>query len=188
VGTRLILSADKQIVPKLAALPSVKVINPYSEPSLDNNVASGIINATFLNNDHHLDGSGQIIGIADSALDKGRNDGTILADFRGRIIRIHPRGNPNDPRDFNGHGTHVAGSVLGNGANSNGKIKGMAPGAKLVFQSVMDPEGGLGGIGDDLYSFFQESYDDGAVLEKVMATIILYRLMQMSLLLTIEIS
>ena len=38
--------------------------------------------------------------------------------------------------DIDGHGTHVAGSVLGDGTDSSGNIKGMAPEARLYFQSV----------------------------------------------------
>ena len=38
--------------------------------------------------------------------------------------------------DTNGHGTHVAGSVLGDGTDSSGNIKGMAPEARLYFQSI----------------------------------------------------
>ena len=159
---RIIIFADTQIVSKLAALPSVKAINPYTPPRLTNNVASGIINVDVLRNDHHLDGSGQIVCVADSALDKGVDDASMLEDFRGRIIKIHARGNPNDPRDLDGHGTHVAGSVLGDGANANDKIIGMAPKAKLVFQSLLDDEGGLGGIPSNLNDLFEQAYNDGA--------------------------
>ena len=82
------------------------------------------------------------MAIADSGLDKGVNDDIIHKDFRGRILKIYALGNPEDPRDFNGHGTHVAGSVLGDGSSSNGKITGMAPAAKLIFQSILDSRGG----------------------------------------------
>lgn len=58
------------------------------------------------------------------------------------------------------HGTHVAGSVLGNGTRSNGQIKGAAYEASLIFQSVMDSEGSLGGLPDDLNELFRQAYDD----------------------------
>ncbi|MEV4625352.1 S8 family serine peptidase [Micromonospora sp. NPDC049523] len=43
--------------------------------------------------------------------------------------------------DFNGHGTHVASTIAGSGAASDGQEKGVAPGAKLVVGKVLDGEG-----------------------------------------------
>ena len=43
----------------------------------------------------------------------------------------------NSPYDHNGHGTHVAGIIAGNGQVSKGKYRGMAPDAKLVGIKVM---------------------------------------------------
>jgi|TARA_Y100000310_G_scaffold255224_1_gene262559 subtilisin family serine protease len=45
----------------------------------------------------------------------------------------------NDPMDYNGHGTHVAGTVA-----ANGNITGIAPDAKIVAVKVFD-DGGSGG-------------------------------------------
>jgi len=45
------------------------------------------------------------------------------------------------PYDDNGHGTHVAGTIAGNGFDSNGKEAGMAPGAHLVALKVLDQDG-----------------------------------------------
>ncbi|MFB7177292.1 S8 family serine peptidase [Streptomyces sp. NPDC056257] len=43
--------------------------------------------------------------------------------------------------DFNGHGTHVASTIVGTGAASDGKEKGVAPGAKLLVGKVLDDNG-----------------------------------------------
>ena len=43
-----------------------------------------------------------------------------------------------------------------------GAIQGTAPGAQLILQSLLDPNGGLGGIPADLNDLFQTTYDDGA--------------------------
>jgi subtilisin family serine protease len=43
--------------------------------------------------------------------------------------------------DANGHGTHVAGIVAGRGWASNGKYKGIAPGASLVIVKAFDKTG-----------------------------------------------
>jgi serine protease AprX len=45
------------------------------------------------------------------------------------------------PYDDNGHGTHVAGTILGNGHDSYGFKAGMAPGAHLIALKVLDGNG-----------------------------------------------
>jgi serine protease AprX len=45
------------------------------------------------------------------------------------------------PYDDNGHGTHVAGTILGNGHDSYGYKAGMAPGAHLIALKVLDGSG-----------------------------------------------
>src|SRR5205823_2664927 len=45
------------------------------------------------------------------------------------------------PSDENGHGTHVAGIVLGSGNESNGLFTGVAPAANLVAGEVLDKNG-----------------------------------------------
>jgi subtilisin family serine protease len=79
------------------------------------------------------EGEDQIVGVIDSGIDKDHRD------FQGRIIaaiREVTTVRPNDTSDYNGHGTHVTGSILGNGTASNKKIRGVAPKVKLFFQSV----------------------------------------------------
>src|SRR5581483_11858131 len=44
-------------------------------------------------------------------------------------------------KDFYGHGTHVAGIIGGNGANSNGLYKGIAPQVNLINLRVLDENG-----------------------------------------------
>jgi hypothetical protein len=67
-----------------------------------------------------------------------------------------------DWSDPDGHGTHTAGSILGDGSASGGQYKGTAPGAELVHQSVMDYNGGLDGLPLDLGDLFLQTYDLGA--------------------------
>jgi serine protease AprX len=47
----------------------------------------------------------------------------------------------NSAYDDYGHGTHVAGIIAGNGYESGGKHKGIAPGARLVGLKVLDANG-----------------------------------------------
>src|SRR5262245_2680298 len=45
------------------------------------------------------------------------------------------------PYDDNGHGSHVAGIILGNGFDAQGKQSGMAPDADLLALKVLDKDG-----------------------------------------------
>src|SRR5262245_59266938 len=145
-GNHLVVFADAAQIAAIAGIPEVREVNPYAPRMLHNNVATGIMHADALQNNHGLDGSGQIVAIGDSGIDTGVNDATMLDDFEGRVVSIFALGRPGDASDPQGHGTHVAGSVLGNGTNSNSRIRGTAFNAQLVFQSLMDSTGGLGGI------------------------------------------
>ena len=139
--------------------------------------------------DTRLDGTGQIIAVSDTGLDTGLNDGKLHPDFRGRVAFLkswpvnpswqsylkHP-GAGDDAADRNsGHGTHVAGLALGSGAASQARLRGVAPGARLVFQAIeqyveIKPElqaqlaSGyfLAGRPLNLRELFQESYEQGA--------------------------
>ncbi len=71
-------------------------------------------------------------------------------------------GRVNDASDPHGHGTHVAGSVLGSGAASGQKYRGAAPAARLFFQSLLDSKGKLGGLPLDLNDLFDEAYQQNA--------------------------
>ncbi len=145
----------------IASWPEVVFIERYQPFSLFNDVAAAIIDVPPIWN-AGFHGEGEVVGIADTGLDTGVNDAGLNRDFQGRVQALIALGRPNDASDPHGHGTHVAGSVLGDGANSGGQIRGMAPAARLVFQSIMDPAGRLGGIPDDLNVLFQQAWDAGA--------------------------
>jgi subtilisin family serine protease len=54
---------------------------------------------------------------------------------------IAPTTENDDPLDDYGHGTHCAGIAAGTGKVSDGKYKGVAPGAKLMAVKVMNGQG-----------------------------------------------
>ncbi len=157
------VSLDPTQVEQLAAMPEVKWIEPYLPSELHNNIAVGIMDVRPVWDNHGLDGEGEIVSVADSGLDTGVNDATMHDDFEGRIVAIYDRVGDGANDVNSGHGTHVAGSVLGNGARSGGAIRGPAYAARLVFQAIeRNSNGSLDGIPADLNQLFQQAYNDGA--------------------------
>src|SRR5690606_4133390 len=49
--------------------------------------------------------------------------------------------NKNEPYDDNGHGTHVAGIIAGNGYSSRGKYTGIAPEANILAIKALNKRG-----------------------------------------------
>ena len=89
----------------------------------------------------------------------------MLADFAGRVVNIRATvvKAPANGADLNNHGTHVCGSIAGDGANSNGTLRGMAPAARLTVLS-MGPNNtdGLSVPADLVTGVFTDAYNDGA--------------------------
>jgi serine protease AprX len=145
-------------------------------------------------------GTGEIIAIADTGLDTGIKE-TLHDDLRMQVLHIksYPFNDQAEAwekwRDRvsnidescsaadlrSGHGTHVSGIAIGNGSRSNQQIKGIAPDAQLVFQSLERTfqwskeelrrrqilglplrEDNLFGIPTDLLSLFSFAYQHGA--------------------------
>lgn len=80
-------------------------------------------------------GDGATVAVLDTGYDPAHPDLKSVvdksADFTGVGIQ-----------DKAGHGTHVASTIAGSGAASNGRYKGVAPGAHLLIGKVLDNFGG----------------------------------------------
>lgn len=152
-------------LPGLAELDEIREIHPVPVRQLFNNVARGILEATVVVSGTTYDGTGEIVAVADTGFDMGDTTSPHPA-FTGRVDKLYALGRtaPDRADDPHGHGTHVCGSVLGDGNSTTmgGAIQGTAPGAHLIVQSLLDSGGGLGGIPADLNDLFQPTYDDGA--------------------------
>ena len=151
---------NSQVLSDLALLPEVDVIAEYVKPVLYNDAARRILGVDSGQGNPSVcvqqDGNAQIVAVADTGIDDTHPD------FAGRIVAKVARGRANDTSDPAGHGTHVAGSILGDGSASNGQYKGIAPKANLFFQSLLDANGDLGGLPLDLNDLFDEAYQGGA--------------------------
>jgi serine protease AprX len=161
---RFYLLENSDLLDELALLPQVALIEQYVPPKLHNDVARRLLgidadtvdpSSSIVSNISET-GDGQIVAVADTGIDEHHPD------FQGRIAGIVALGRPDDYSDPNGHGTHVTGSVLGDGTASDGQIRGTAPKAKLFFQSLLDESDGLGGLPIDLGELFNEAYLAGA--------------------------
>ncbi len=160
-GDALLVNCNAAQVPALLRVAGVRALERQRTVEIDNQRAGVILGTNevrrfgrvdFLVN---LDGTGEIVGVFDTGLDSGAAL-TAHTDFHvagapgtSRVISVNNLnlGGTASAADIDGHGTHVAGSILGNGANAPlptpatptaSVPRGMAPAARLVFTSVND--------------------------------------------------
>ena len=135
----------------------------FTEPSsnlvLANDYARNIARIDEVVNNHNsgLDGTGEVAAISDSGLDSDHGD------FTGRLLTIYNNFGPdNSGADMNsGHGTHVAGIMLGDGSGDS-TYQGMAPATTFQFyQLEHDQSGNLARWGS-LYDMFRHSRQQSA--------------------------
>ena len=159
--TKVRLSVQERYLGDIAAIDEVRVIQEVPDVKLRNNVARPILNASVVVSGTTYQGDGQIVAVADTGFDRGSAVNPHPA-FTGRVVRLYDLGRPGKSDDPDGHGTHVCGSVLGDGTSSKmgGAIQGTAPRAQLVMQSLIGPTGGLSGIPTDLNDLFGPPYLD----------------------------
>ena len=141
---------------ELAMQPSVSVIrfNPVFE--IGNNNARSHMKANNMQSyfTTDLDGSGQIVAVADSGLDEDHGD------FGSRVVANNDVINDGSTADrWSGHGTHVSCSVLGDG--SRGSYAGVAPAAQLYFQAMENDNTG-NFQSPSLNSLINSAYSAGA--------------------------
>lgn len=185
----------RKAIAALSAVHGVRAIRERTLKRTSNDVAAAIMQtaASTANAGLGLSGRGERVGVCDTGLDTG-DPATIHPDFAKRVVSItsYPitadlaqyiknPGGDDGPADLDsGHGTHVAGSILGNGTASTGvaglakPIRGLGYRAKLVFQAVeqevkwknpadLKAYGRylLAGIPNDLAVLFADAYKKG---------------------------
>ncbi|MEU9290751.1 S8 family serine peptidase [Streptomyces sp. NPDC048275] len=81
------------------------------------------------------DGKGVKVAVLDTGVDAGHPD------LAGKIAESTSFVPDQAVQDGHGHGTHVASTIVGSGAASDGRLKGVAPGAELLVGKVLNNAG-----------------------------------------------
>ena len=125
------------------ALETIGRLPGVSSVSLDRRIhgtlerTAATVGASWVRENLGLDGTGVGIAIVDSGVANWHDD---LGN--GRVARFVDFVNFQAAAyDDYGHGTHVAGIIAGNGHDSEGRRRGIAPGASLLVEKVLDASG-----------------------------------------------
>ncbi|USK41245.1 S8 family peptidase [Cytobacillus firmus] len=118
--------------------PDVNFIHYDYKVRANLNTATAAIGSREINNNFGLTGKGITISVIDSGIYRHYD----LITPANRIVGFADFVNGQTvPYDDNGHGTHVAGAIAGNGTASSGTYRGVAPEANLVGVKVLDSQG-----------------------------------------------
>jgi subtilisin family serine protease len=143
-----VLDLPNGVLRKLAAHPDIFRVHDNRPIKTHNYRTSVTVGATTVRDTMGLTGAGIGVAIIDSGITTWHDDLTNQSNS------VYPYGNQRvttfvdfvngrtQPYDDNGHGSHVAGIIAGNGYDSNNDEKaGIAPGASLVSLKVLDANG-----------------------------------------------
>ncbi|GIF69142.1 peptidase [Asanoa ishikariensis] len=101
-----------------------------------------------------LDGRGVKVAVLDTGVD------ATHPDLAGQVIEARNFSDSSDAVDRHGHGTHVASTIAGTGAASDGRRKGIAYGAHLLVGKVLGDTGS--GSESQIIAGMQWAVDSGA--------------------------
>ncbi len=128
---------------RLADNPNIEYISFDSKVFALLDIATASIDANF---PHEMGYLGE--GVTVAVIDTGTSPHNDLTKPNNRIVGFKDFiNNKTSPYDDNGHGTHVAGIIAGNGYSSRGKYAGVAPKANILSIKALD-ENGSGNTSD----------------------------------------
>ena len=121
-------------LPRTPAVRAISLDRPV-RGTLERTTAA--VGATWVRQNLGFDGAGVTVAIVDSGVadwhdDLGPTRVVRFADFVNFASSAY---------DDYGHGTHVAGIIAGDGFDSGGRQAGVAPGASLLVEKVLDANG-----------------------------------------------
>jgi uncharacterized membrane protein/uncharacterized protein YfaP (DUF2135 family) len=147
---------EAQHLQTLANQPSVRSVFVSPEYQIFNDNARNYMGVNTMKTYYNtnLDGSNQIIAVADAGLDEDHGD------FGTRVLGSYDViGDGSTADKHSGHGTHVSCTVLGDG--SRGGYAGVAPEAELYFQAMENDNTG-NFQSPSLNSLLDSAYNAGA--------------------------
>jgi len=154
-----VIGLDSAWLPSLAKDHRLLFIEQHDSIGIVNNYARSIstIDATVNNHNGGLDGTGEVGALSDSGLDQDHGD------FNNRIRGVyHNYGPDNSAADTNsGHGTHVSGTMLGDGTGDS-STRGVAPAATFHFYQLEHDSSGQLARWGSLYDMFRDSQQKNA--------------------------
>jgi serine protease AprX len=142
-----------EIVNEMRDKAIVSHVEPYIPPQPLVSYAVGAMLGNLKPPNLQWRGKGQILGVADTGIDVDHPD------LRGRVEVVF-HATPLSPRDPWGHGTHVTSIAAGDGTASGGQLAGIAPEARVFFQSLA-ADGPQLQIGIGPRALLKESYERG---------------------------
>ncbi len=188
-------ASQRRLIEAISQIHGVRMVRRKALNRISNDIAVGPMRAgaAALGAASTIDGAGEIVAICDTGFDVGATT-PAHPDFAGRVKSIksypitpdfadyirNPGGDDGAADLDSGHGTHVTGSVLGDGTASaalagQAPIRGIAHKARLVFQAVeqaldwknpahLERYGRflLAGIPADISTIFHDAYLKGA--------------------------
>jgi serine protease AprX len=134
---------------KLAGHPGVESIHFDRPTGGSMNRTAVVVGARAVQAQMGYDGAGVGVAVIDSGITSWHDDLT----YNGGNPAVQVVGNQRvahfmdfvngqtSPYDDNGHGTHVSGTIAGNGYNSSGRRAGIAPAAHIISLKVLDQQG-----------------------------------------------
>ena len=142
-----VMEVPNSILKRLAAHPNVFKIDVDRPIGRSNFRTALTIGSPAVHSGYGYTGAGITVAVIDSGITSWHDDLTNNSSTQ------YPYGNQRvaafvdfvngqtQPYDDDGHGTHVAGIIAGNGYDSNGQKAGVAPDASLVSLKVLDGNG-----------------------------------------------
>ena len=141
------LELPNGLLKKLASHGDIFRVHEDRPIQTHNYRTSVTVGATTVRSTYGFTGAGIGVAVIDSGI------ATWHDDLTNKSYKYYPYGNQrvskfvdfvnkqSQPYDDNGHGSHVAGTIAGNGYDSNGEKAGIAPDASIVSLKVLDANG-----------------------------------------------
>ena len=140
-----VMEVDRSMLDIIKGMDGLITVELDAHITAQMNKVNDIIECNWAH-EHGYYGSGVGVAIVDTGISLHKD----FTEGGNRVIAFKDFvNNKKEPYDDNGHGSHVAGIIGGNGYSSKGKYMGVAPGCNLIVLKVLDDKGD-GNISDVL--------------------------------------